>query len=72
VGSAHKASHGVDWLINEIGSAGIPSIVACDREPNDIVRKVASAFRARLFIPKRAVDRPEEGDGGAVRDNKSA
>lgn len=51
--AAHKASHGVGWLISDIEKRGVPSIVTCDREPNDIVRKVAAAFHSRLLYPKR-------------------
>ncbi|MCW6159650.1 MAG: DUF460 domain-containing protein [Candidatus Micrarchaeales archaeon] len=53
VGSAHKASHGVGWLIDDVGKLGVPSVITCDREPNDIVRKVAAAFNSRLVYPKK-------------------
>jgi uncharacterized protein len=51
IASDHIASKGIDWMINAIGKIGIPSVIACDREPNDIVRKVASAFNAKIFYP---------------------
>ncbi len=50
--SDHIASQGVEWLISELGKRGIPSVISCDREPNDIVRKVASAFNAKIYHPK--------------------
>ncbi len=31
----------------------MPSVVTCDREPNDVVRKVAAAFNSRLVYPKK-------------------
>lgn len=53
VTASHKASSGVEWLIKSISDIGVPSIVACDRTPNDVVRKVCTAFNAKLFYPKR-------------------
>ncbi len=49
----HMASSGPEWLIDEIESIGTPSIIACDKEPNHAARKIAAAFNARIFHPKR-------------------
>ena len=53
ISSKHIASGGIDWLIDSIGKIGIPSVIACDKEPNYVARKVAASFNARLFYPKR-------------------
>jgi uncharacterized protein len=53
VRTSHASSLGQDWLIDSIGRIGIPSIIACDRQPNDIVRKICSAFNAKLYYPNK-------------------
>jgi hypothetical protein len=55
VSSSHASSAGQDWLIDSIGRLGIPSIVACDREPNDIVRKICASFNAKLYYPGKEI-----------------
>ncbi len=58
--SSHKTFAGVEWMINEIKDIGIPSIIACDKEPNDIARKVKAAFNARLYYPGRMITSDEK------------
>ncbi len=60
VSSSHVSSLGQDWLIDSIGKLGIPSIVACDREPNDIVRKVCASFNAKLYYPVKEISIDEK------------
>jgi predicted RNase H-like nuclease (RuvC/YqgF family) len=48
----HAVSSGTEWVIDAIGKVGIPSIIACDRTPNYVVRKIAASFNARIFYPK--------------------
>ncbi len=55
VSSSHASSLGQDWLIESIGKLGVPSIIACDREPNDIVRKIGASFSAKLYHPAREI-----------------
>lgn len=65
VASDHVASEGIDWMINAIGKVGIPSVIACDREPNDIVRKVGSAFNAKIFYPSKELNIDDKKDMAA-------
>ncbi len=58
--SSHAASLGPDWLIESIGKLGVPSIIACDREPNDIVRKIGTSFNAKLYHPSKEVSIDEK------------
>ncbi|MFI5412486.1 MAG: DUF460 domain-containing protein [Candidatus Micrarchaeales archaeon] len=51
--SNHMASSGIGWMIDAIGNIGIPSIITCDKEPNDIVKKIGAAFNAKLFYPRK-------------------
>jgi hypothetical protein len=53
VGIGHKASCGTDWIVDQINSIGTPSIIACDKEPNETIRKIGAAFNARIFYPNR-------------------
>ncbi len=53
VGVDHKASGGTDWIIDQINKIGTPSIIACDKEPNENARKIAAAFNARIFYPSK-------------------
>lgn len=48
----HKTHAGIAWIISAIESVGVPSVISCDREPDDTVRKIGAAFNARLFYPK--------------------
>ncbi|MDE1871121.1 MAG: DUF460 domain-containing protein [Candidatus Micrarchaeota archaeon] len=51
---AHRTFGGHDWLIEVLNGVGTPVIVASDK-PNasELVRRVNSAFRSRLFSPER-------------------
>ncbi len=60
--SKHKTFAGVGWLVDEIRRIGVPSIIACDREPNDIVRKVGAAFNAHVFSPDKVVSSLEKSE----------
>lgn len=53
VGADHKASAGPEWIIEAVGNIGIPSVIACDKTPNDAIRKIGAAFNARIFYPSR-------------------
>jgi len=53
VRSSHASSLGQEWLIDSIGRLGVPSVIACDRQPNDIVRKICAAFNAKLYYPQK-------------------
>lgn len=46
--ASHKTFAGVEWFIEEISKAGIPSVIACDREPDDVARKISAAFNVRI------------------------
>ena len=58
--SSHKTFAGTGWFVSTIASVGIPSVIACDREPNAIARKVCASFNARLFYPERLVTADEK------------
>ncbi len=51
--SSHAAYAGLDWIVDEIKSIGIPSIIACDRQPGEMARKIAASFNAKLFSPEK-------------------
>jgi predicted RNase H-like nuclease (RuvC/YqgF family) len=53
VHATHKTFAGTEWFVSVIKDVGIPSLVACDKEPNDVARKVAASFNTRLFYPKK-------------------
>lgn len=63
--SQHKTFAGVEWLVSAIGEAGVPTIIACDKEPNDVARKVCAAFNAKLYYPARDMG-VEEKKGIAI------
>jgi predicted RNase H-like nuclease (RuvC/YqgF family) len=50
--SDNKQSGGIKWLIKKIENIGTPSIIASDKKPNDIIKKVASAFNCKIFYIK--------------------
>ncbi len=56
----HMASSGLEWIIDAIGNIGIPSIIACDREPNHIIKKIGAAFNAQVFYPKKEISIEEK------------
>ncbi|MCL5430370.1 MAG: DUF460 domain-containing protein [Candidatus Marsarchaeota archaeon] len=62
VDAGHKASSGVEWLIEEISKSGIPSVITSDRAPNDIVKKVCSSFNARLYTSRRVLTIDEKSE----------
>ncbi len=51
--AAHKTFAGAGWFVGMVKDVGIPALIACDKEPNDVARKVAASFNTRLFYPKR-------------------
>ncbi|MGC8649001.1 MAG: DUF460 domain-containing protein [Candidatus Micrarchaeia archaeon] len=53
--SNNKQSGGIKWLINEIESIGTPSIIAADKEPNNIIKKVASVFNCKIYYVKKTM-----------------
>ena len=60
VRTEHKSSAGLDWIIDAIGKVGIPSIIAYDKKPNETVRKIAAAFNAKLYCPKKEMSIEEK------------
>ncbi len=60
VQAGHKTFAGVEWLIDAIGRTGVPSIIACDKEPNEVARKVCAAFNAKLFYPQKMISIEEK------------
>jgi predicted RNase H-like nuclease (RuvC/YqgF family) len=51
--ATHKTFAGVDWFVEEISRVGIPSVIACDREPGEMARKISAAFNVGIHSPQR-------------------
>ena len=50
----HKMFGGVDWFVSSVNKIGTPVIVASDKpKASAMVRKINSAFNAKLFCPDR-------------------
>jgi len=78
--SENKPSGGIKWLIQEIENLGTPLIIAADKKPNDIIKKVASTFNCRIYYiekiitikEKRELSKPYKITNAHERDALSA
>ena len=49
-----KKHAGISWIVKEINTTGIPSIIATDRAcAGNIVKKVTTIFSAQLYVPNK-------------------
>ncbi len=54
--SVSREFSGIEWVISQISSVGVPSIIAIDKSNvNELVRRVNAAFNSRLFVPNEDI-----------------
>jgi predicted RNase H-like nuclease (RuvC/YqgF family) len=53
--STHKTFAGMAWFIEQIRRAGTPSIIACDKEPGSMPRKLSAIFDVPISYPKTEI-----------------
>lgn len=68
----HKTFGGADWLISTISNIGTPVITASDKpEASLLVKKINTAFNARLFRPEKdfkITEKREAAKGIGIKD----
>jgi predicted RNase H-like nuclease (RuvC/YqgF family) len=68
----HMTFGGPDWLVARLNKIGTPVIIASDKpKAGEIVRKVNTAFNARLFCPDREFRIDEKRTAGKARGIKN-